>query len=76
MLIPVSAQSDPVLGGIYQRATGYGKYEVIYLDPLTLRDLEARTLENPITGEEIALPVGQGFRCDLSYFRAEFTLVG
>jgi hypothetical protein len=77
MSIPVSAQSDPVLGGIYLHSTsGTSRYEVVKLDPLTLRGLDRRTMEDPVTGEEVELPCGEEFVCDPGYFRAEFGLVG
>lgn len=83
MSIPVSAQSDPVLGGVYQQITSSGsRYELICLEPLTIRTLEPRTMERLIDAaetswwEEIEIPAGEEFECDPGIFRAEFKLVG
>jgi hypothetical protein len=58
MSIPVSAQSDPVLGGIYQQITSSGsRYELICLEPLTIRTLEPRTMERLIDAAETSCDV-------------------
>jgi hypothetical protein len=58
MSIPVSAQSDPVLGGIYQQITSSGsRYELICLNPLTIRTLEPRTMERLIDTTETSCDV-------------------
>jgi hypothetical protein len=66
MSIPVSAQSDPVLGGIYQQVTSSGsRYELICLNPLTIRTIEPRTMERLIDTTETSCDAVISDRLDL-----------